>query len=124
MCCWYKLLVLLQQVLTFCFVLLVCCCVDGIIVGKYAMQQLVHKLPSTDGPSELQLLSNATITAVESALYEIIKTNSTHAKLVTENIFGFVCIYCIKIHLSSVFFIVQNNTYHCFCMCHLTTPQQ
>ena len=43
------------------------------------MAGLVRKLPSSDRPTEL-VLSNDTIAAVEAALYEIIKTNSTHAK--------------------------------------------
>lgn len=47
--------------------------------GKYALPHLVRKLPSTTRQSEL-MLSDETIAAVEAALYEIIKTNSTHAR--------------------------------------------
>jgi len=50
-----------------------------VAVGKYALPLLVRKLPSPVRQSEL-MLSDETIAAVESALYEIIKTNSTHAR--------------------------------------------
>jgi len=49
------------------------------ISGKYALPHLVRKLPSPVRQSEL-MLSDETIAAVEAALYEIIKTNSTHAR--------------------------------------------
>jgi len=50
-----------------------------VVVGMYAVDLLVHKLPSPVAQSEL-MLSDDTVAAVESALYEIIKTNSTHAR--------------------------------------------
>jgi len=48
--------------------------------GKYALSRLVDKLPSPVRQSSELMLSDETIAAVESALYEIIKTNSTHAR--------------------------------------------
>ena len=49
------------------------------VSGKYALPHLVRKLPSPVRQSEL-MLSDETIASVEAALYEIIKTNSTHAR--------------------------------------------
>jgi len=51
------------------------------VSGKYALPHLVRKLPSPVRQSEL-MLSDETVTSVEAALYEIIKTNSTHARSV------------------------------------------
>ena len=68
------------------------------------MQQLVSKLPTTNGPSDLQLVSNDTITAVECAHYEIIKTNPTHAKLV--------------VTLVVIFYLQLNRVMHEFGTCY------
>jgi len=65
--------------------------------GKYALPHLVRKLPSTTRQSEL-MLSDETIAAVEAALYEIIKTNSTHARyhLPSDDLVCDLCLMTLK----------------------------
>ena len=48
--------------------------------GKYAMRQLVEKLP-TQNPNPNQFaVSDETICAVEAAVYQVIKANEQHAR--------------------------------------------
>jgi len=61
----------------------VCVCV--VDIGKDALPQLVRKLPSPAAQSEL-MLSDETVAAVQAAIYEIIKTNSTHAWSVSSSV--------------------------------------
>ena len=49
------------------------------ITGKYAMKQLVTKLPSQHHQQEYQL-SDDTICAIEATLYEVIKNNVDFAQ--------------------------------------------
>lgn len=79
------------------------------VLGKYAMPQLVSKLPPANRSSELPLSSNDTITAVESAIYEIIKTNSTHAKYVISSMLLFILLDIAYLNLWIIHFMIYQS---------------
>ena len=51
--------------------------------GKYAMQQLISKLPAERREPNEFVVSDETVCAVEATIYEVIKSNQEHARYVT-----------------------------------------
>ena len=56
------------------------------VSGKYAMHQLVQKLPCEDKPSDFPV-SDETITAVQATLYEVVRSTPEFARYVTKGSF-------------------------------------
>ena len=50
------------------------------VSGKYAMKQLIAKLPAERGEANEFVVSDETVCAVEATLYEVIKLNQEHAR--------------------------------------------